>query len=392
MITERIKNITLSGTMAVSAKTIEMQNSGIDVINLSVGEPDLPTPEHIKQAGIKAIETGKTRYTKTTGIMELKKAIQQKFIKEFNANYSTEEIIVTVGAKQALYNSIQTLIAPSDEVIIPAPYFVSYIDMVKLAGGKPHIVNTKIENKFKITAKEFEENITSKTKALLFCNPGNPTGSVYNKTELSDIIEVALKNNIIIFSDEIYEKLIYDSLKYTSVSSFGEKIKNNTIIINGVSKAYAMTGWRLGYACAPREVISGMGKIQSHSTSNACTISQYASIAALNGSQQCVEDQREIFEKRRNFVAEYLNDIQGVSFTLPEGAFYFFINIEKILSSSSNIKTSKEFCLNMLNEAHVATVPGSAFGMENYIRLTYAKSMDELKTAMERFKKFTKQI
>ncbi len=392
MISQKIKNITLSGTMEIAAKVIELQNNGIDIVNLSVGEPDLPTPSHIKEAGINAIRNNQTKYTSNTGLIELKKAIQKKFKDDYNASYTTDEIIVSTGAKQALYNAMQTIISSKDEVIIPAPYYVSYIDMVKLAGGNPVIVNSTKENKFKITATEFEQNISEKTKAILLCNPNNPTGSVYTKKELLDIAKVALKNNLIIVSDEIYEKLIYDSLKFTSIASFWGKVKHNSIIINGVSKAYSMTGWRIGYACGSEEIITGMGKIQSHSTSNANTISQHATIAALTGSQTCVEEQKNIFEKRRNFLVNELNKIKNISFDIPQGAFYFFIKIEKILNSSSHLKTSSEFCLDLLNNGHVATVPGSVFGMENYIRISYSNSMKELESAVNRIKKYMETI
>ena len=388
MIASRINNITLSGTMAISAKTIELQNQGIDVVNLSVGEPDLPTPNHIKEAGISAIQKNQTKYTTNTGLLELKNSIRQKFRNDYNADYSTEEIIVSTGAKQALYNAVQTIVSPDDEVIIPVPYYVSYIDMVKLAGGIPVVVNTSRANSFKLTSDEFAKNISSKTKAVLFCNPSNPTGSVFSKEELKAIVEIALKNNIMILSDEIYEKLIYDSLSFTSVASFGKKVKDMSIIINGVSKAYSMTGWRIGYACAPKEIINGMGKLQSHSTSNACTISQHAAIAALNGSQECVVNQKKIFEERRNYLVKELKEIENISFVFPEGAFYIFIDISKILNSKNAIKTSNEFCLKLLNENRVATVPGTAFGMEKYIRISYSKSLEELKLAINRIKEF----
>jgi aspartate aminotransferase len=388
MIAERIDNITLSGTMEIAAKAIELQNNGIDIINLSVGEPDLPTPQHIKEAAIKAIQNNQTKYTINTGLVELKDAIRQKFRNDYNAKYSRDEIIVSTGAKQALYNAIQTIISPEDEVIIPAPYYVSYIDMVKLAGGTPVIVNTKMENKFKLTASEFKNNISSKTKAILFCNPSNPTGSVFTKDELQSIVEVALKNNLTIISDEIYEKLIYGTASFTGVASLGAETTNSSIIINGVSKAYSMTGWRIGYACAPKEIVNGMGKLQSHSTSNACTISQHAAIVALNGSQTCVEEQRKIFEERRDFLVKELSKIQNISFNIPDGAFYFFINIEKLIISSKSIKTSRDFCLKLLNESHVATVPGSAFGIEKYLRISYSRSMKELEIAMKRLKDF----
>ncbi len=391
MISERINDITLSGTMEISAKAIELQEQGIKVVNLAVGEPDLPTPEHIKEAGIEAINNNRTKYTTNTGLLELKEAVRRKFKNDYNAEYFINEIIISTGAKQALYNAIQTIISSGDEVIIPSPYYVSYIDIVKLAGGVPIIVNTKKENSFKLTINEFNENISSKTKAILFCNPSNPTGAVFSKAELQGIVEVALENNILLISDEIYEKIIYDSLSFTSVASFGKEVKNNAIIINGVSKAYSMTGWRIGYACSTKEIIEGMGKLQSHSTSNACTISQHAAIAALNGSQKCVNAQRKVFEERRNYLLEELNKIENISFVLPEGAFYFFIDIGKILASNTSIKTDRDFCIKLLNENHVATVPGSAFGMENHIRISYSKSLEELKLAIKNMRTFLRK-
>lgn len=388
MIANRIEAITLSGTMEISAKAIELQNNGFDVINLSVGEPDLPTPEHIKEAGINAIKKNYTKYTANTGLVELKDVIRQKFITDYNAEYSRNEIIVSTGAKQSLYNGIQTIISEGDEVIIPAPYYVSYIDMVTLSGGTPVIVNTNPENNFKLTANQFEQNITSKTKAILFCNPSNPTGSVFSKEELQNIVGVALKNNLTIISDEVYEELVYDPISFTGVASLGKKVVNNSIIINGVSKAYSMTGWRIGYACASKEIISGMGKLQSHSTSSASSISQHAAIAALSGSQYCVKEQKKIFKERRNYLTAELSKIKSLSFNIPNGAFYFFINIKKVLDSSIKIKTDREFCLEFLREENVATVPGSAFGMENYIRVSYSKSIENLELAIKKLKKF----
>ncbi|MCP5061157.1 MAG: pyridoxal phosphate-dependent aminotransferase [Ignavibacteriae bacterium] len=392
MISLKIKNIDFSGTMEIAAKTIEMQNSGIDVVNLCVGEPDLPTPDHIKEAAQIAIKNNHTKYASNSGLKELKISIQKKYEKEYNVKFSLDEIIVSNGAKQSVYNAIQTIIDENDEVIIPAPYYVSYVDMVKLAGGVPKTIQTSAQNNFKITVKEIEQNINSKTKAIILCNPSNPTGAVFTQNELIDIVEVSIENNLSIISDEIYEKLIYDSLDFTSIATLGKKVINNSIIINGVSKSYSMTGWRIGYALANKTITEGMNKLQSHSTSSACTISQHAAIAALNGFQECVELQRKIFEERRNYIINELEKIDLVSFTIPAGAFYFFVDISKAIEISKTISNSRDFCLKLLNENLVATVPGSVFGMEGFIRISYSKSMDELKIAMKRFIEFLEKL
>ncbi len=392
MISQKINNIAFSGTMEIAAKTIEMQSEGIDVVNLCVGEPDLQTPEHIKEAAKIAISNNQTKYTSNTGLKELKIAIQKKYEREYKTKFNLDEIIISNGAKQSVYNAIQTVVNVNDEVIVPAPYYVSYIDMIKLARGIPKTISTSAKNDFKLTATELKENISSKTKAIILCNPSNPTGAVFTKNELTEIVEISLANNLIIISDEIYEKLIYSSSKFIGIASLGKKAIENSIIINGVSKSYSMTGWRIGYALANKEITEGMNKLQSHSTSAACTISQHAAIAALNGSQECVEDQRKIFEKRKSFLAEELTKINSISFTLPDGAFYFFIDISEIIKKSKSISNSKDFCLKLLDEGLVATVPGSVFGMEGFIRISYSKSLDELKTALERFKNFVEKL
>jgi aspartate aminotransferase len=392
MLSSRIKNISFSGTMEIAAKTIELKSKGINVIDLCVGEPDLPTPNYIKQAGLEAIDSNKTKYTLNPGIKELRNAISQKYLKEYGAKYSIDEIIVSTGAKQAIYNALQAILNYNDEVLIPIPYYVSYPHMVNLAGGIPVFINTKKENNFNLTSNELHENINRRTKAIILCNPSNPTGAVYTESELRNILKIAVQHNLVVLCDEIYEKLIYSSAKFTSIASFGEEFKNNVIIINGVSKTYAMTGWRIGYALAPKIIITGMSKLQSHSTSNACTISQYASLAALTGSQVSVEEQRLIFEERRNYIEFVLHDIYEISFIKPSGAFYFFINIEKIITSSNSISDSREFCLKLLDEYKVAAVPGIEFGLEGYIRISYAKSMEELIEAMKRFKEFLKDL
>ncbi|MEE9429516.1 MAG: pyridoxal phosphate-dependent aminotransferase, partial [Melioribacteraceae bacterium] len=280
MISQKINNIAFSGTMEIAAKTIEMQSEGIDVVNLCVGEPDLQTPEHIKEAAKIAISNNQTKYTSNTGLKELKIAIQKKYEREYKTKFNLDEIIISNGAKQSVYNAIQTVVNVNDEVIVPAPYYVSYIDMIKLARGIPKTISTSAKNDFKLTATELKENISSKTKAIILCNPSNPTGAVFTKNELTEIVEISLANNLIIISDEIYEKLIYSSSKFIGIASLGKKAIENSIIINGVSKSYSMTGWRIGYALANKEITEGMNKLQSHSTSAACTISQHAAIAA----------------------------------------------------------------------------------------------------------------
>lgn len=386
MVSPRIENIAFSGTMEIAAKSIEMEGEGIDVLNLCVGEPDLPTPEHIKVAAQRAIAENKTRYTINSGIKDLRESVCRKFLNEYDAKYESSEVIISTGAKQAVFNSLQSVISEGDEVLLPKPYFVSYPHMIRLAGGIPKVIDTKTENSYKLTSDELTSSITAKTSAIILCNPNNPSGSVYTREELFSIVDTAYNNNLMLISDEIYEKLIYDDAEFVSASSFGEKYKENLIIINGVSKAYAMTGWRIGYAVSTKEIISGMNKLQSHSTSNACTISQYAALEALNGPQDVVEEQRKIFEERRNLVHDAINGINCLSFIEPQGAFYFLVNIKEVINQSEDISTSKDFCLKLLDEGHVATVPGSVFGMEGYIRISYAKSKEELTEAMRRIK------
>ena len=384
MLSRKIEEIALSGTMEM----IELKSKGATVFDMCVGEPDLPTPEHIKEAAKKAIDKNKTKYTINSGIQELRQAVCDKFEHEYNAKYSLNEVIICNGAKQAVYNSLQAVLNVNDEVLLPLPYYVSYAAMIHLAGGKIKLIPTKIENSFKVTVEEIKNNLTVNTKAIILCNPNNPTGAVFNRDEINDILDCALENNLLVISDEIYEKLIYDSIKFVSTAELGEKYKYNLIIINGVSKAYDMTGWRIGYAVANNEYISGMNKLQSHSTSNACSVSQYAALAALTGPQEIVEKQRLIFEERRDLVRKALLNISSIKFVEPRGAFYFFVDIRELLDGMSNISSSKDFCMMLLNEVNVATVPGSVFGLEGYIRISYAKSKEELKEAMNRIKEF----
>lgn len=383
-ISQRAQNIKPSATFKVAGKAKEMNRRGENVINLGVGEPDFPTPEKIKNAGIEAINNNHTRYTMNPGIPELREAIVNKLKNENGLDYTVDEIIVNCGAKHSIYNSLLAITDPGDEVIIPAPYWVSYPHMVNLAQGVPVVIDTTQESGFKITAEQLKAAITPKTGSIILCNPSNPTGGAYTAEELKAIAEVVKENNITVISDEIYEKLVFDDFKFASFGSVLPDLKDNTIVINGVSKAFAMTGWRVGYCAAPMDVIKSINKIQGHTTSHACSISQYAALEAMQGECPEVETMRIEFEKRRNYLQAEMNKIEGVSCNLPEGAFYLFPNISGLLELSPEIKTSEDIAMYLLETGKVATVPGSAFGAEGFIRLSYATSMEELKEAVRR--------
>jgi aspartate aminotransferase len=375
--------------MKVAAEAKGMQARGEHVIDLSVGEPDFPTPRNIKDAAIEAIEKNMTRYTVNPGTVELRKAIQNKFKNDHNLDYTLNEIIVSNGAKQSIFNAVQSIIYVDDEAIIPAPYWVSYPEMITLAHGKPIIVETTEESGFKITPEQLKNAVTSATKLLILCNPSNPTGSAYTKEELEAIAAVAEEHDFYIISDEIYEKLIYENYKFVSFAELNESMKKRTIVINGVSKAYAMTGWRIGYAAGPENIIKGINKLQSHSTSNASSISQAATVEALNGTQEIVEEMRLEFEKRRNYFYDAITTLEGITCYKPEGAFYLFPNIRHYFGKSTEVmKIEHSFDLSMylLYEAKVATVPGSSFGAEGFLRLSYATSMENLIEGFERIK------
>jgi aspartate/methionine/tyrosine aminotransferase len=389
LISERVNRISESPTMKVAAEAKKMRSEGINVIDLSVGEPDFPTPQNIKEAAIKAINENHTRYTVNAGTVELRKAITSKLKQDNGVEYNINEIIVSNGAKQSLFNAVHSIVYTEDEVIIPAPYWVSYPEMVNLAHGKSVIVQTDESTGFKITPKQLKNAITTHTKVLILCNPSNPTGSAYTKAELEALAEVVENESFYIVSDEIYEKLVYDDFNFVSFAALSERIKQRTVIINGVSKAYAMTGWRIGYAAGPEQVIKGINKIQSHSTSNASSISQYATIEALLGSQKAIEEMRCEFEKRRNYLYDEITSIEGITCCKPEGAFYLFPNVSAYFHKSTDVlKIENSFDLSMylLYEAKIATVPGSAFGSEGYIRFSYATSMDNLVEAVSRLK------
>ena len=395
MASEVANRINESPTMKVSALAKKMKADGENVINLSVGEPDFPTPDNIKRAAKKAIDENQTRYTINSGTVELRKAIAAKLKRDNSLDYDIKNIIVSNGAKHSVFNCILATVNKGEEVIIPAPYWVSYPDMVSIANGTSIIIDTKEENGFKLTPQELESAITPKTKALILCNPSNPTGSAYSKAELEKVAEVCLKHNFYIISDEIYEKLTYGDYKFVSFPSLSEELKKRTLLVNGLSKAYSMTGWRVGYTAGPEDIIQAINKIQSHSTSNASSISQAASLEALNGSQDAVEEMRKEFEKRRDYLYNQLTSIDGISCYKPEGAFYLFPNISAYFNKSNGetkIKNSFEFAMFILSDAKVATVPGSAFGSEGFLRLSYATSMANLEEAAARLKSSLKKL
>lgn len=387
MTSDRLKSIGVSPTMKVSARAKELKAEGLDVVDFSVGEPDFPTPEHIKNAAIKAIEQNHTKYTLNSGILALKKAIINKYIKESSSKYEQDEVIVTNGGKQGLFNAVLSIVNPGDEVLLPSPYWVSYPHMVSLAGGKSVFIPTEEKNSFKLSPAILENAITDKTKLLILNNPSNPTGSAYSKEELRSLAELLRSRDIWVISDEIYEKLLYADYRYCSFAEAAPFLRDRTITINGVSKAYAMTGWRIGYALGPKDVISGMNKIQSHSTSNASSISQYAALEALNGPQETVEEMRLEFLNRRDYMLSAFLKMPGVSCFRPEGAFYLFPNFSSYFGKSdgkNKIENSSDLALYFLNKALVATVPGIAFGQEGHIRLSYATSMQNIKEGMKR--------
>ncbi|MGD1716787.1 pyridoxal phosphate-dependent aminotransferase [Dapis sp. BLCC M172] len=382
----RVDKVSPSLTLAISAKAKAMRAEGIDVCSFSAGEPDFDTPEHIKLAAQKALEAGKTKYGPAAGEPKLREAIAQKLSRENGLNYKAENIIVTNGGKHSLFNLMLALIEPGDEVIIPAPYWLSYPDMVKLAGGEPIILTTGAETGYKVTPEQLRQAITDKTKLFVLNSPSNPTGMVYQPAEIKALAEVIVEKDILVVSDEIYEKIIYDDVKHLSIGAVSSDIFKNTIISNGFAKAYSMTGWRIGYLAAPVELINATVKIQSHSTSNVCTFAQYGAIAALESSQDCVEQMRQAFAQRREIIYQLLNGIPGLSCTQPEGAFYMFVNISKISNSSL------EFCNALLEQENVAVIPGVAFGADDHIRISYATDLATIEKGMARLDKFVRSI
>ena len=385
-ISERAAQMTPSLTLSIDSKAKAMKAEGIDVCGFGAGEPDFDTPEHIKQAAIEALQAGFTKYTPSAGIPELRAAIAEKLAADNGLTYRASQIIVSNGAKHSCYNAILATCQPGDEVIIPAPYWVSYPDMVKLVGAEPVIVPTMERNNWKMRPEDFENAMTPRTKMLIINTPGNPTGAVYTREELAAIVEIASGEDIYILSDEIYEKLVYDDAKHVSVASLSKEAYDLTITVNGFSKSYAMTGWRLGYLAAPEAVAKAVDSIQSHTTANPSSFSQRGALAALKGDQQSVSDMRDEFDMRRNYMLDRLAKIPNVTAVKPQGAFYVLVNISQLGLTSQN------FADRLLSKSNVAVVPGAAFGDDRTIRLSYATSIDIIKKGLDRFQDFCRTL
>ncbi|MDB6135569.1 MAG: pyridoxal phosphate-dependent transferase [Verrucomicrobiales bacterium] len=384
-VTPSIANIAPSITLAVTSQAAKMKKEGIDVCSFGAGEPDMDTPAFIKEAAVAALAAGKTKYTASAGLLELREALCAKLETENGLSYTPNLISVNCGAKHSCYNAILATCGPGDEVVIPAPYWTSYPDMVRLAGAIPVIVETKQENGWKMTPDEFQDAMTPATKLLILNSPSNPTGAVYNAEELAALGEIALAEDILILSDEIYEKLVYDGAEHTSIASISKELKNLTIVVNGFSKAYSMTGWRVGYtATANKQIADAIDTIQSHTTSAPATFAQYGALAALNGDQNVVEDMRAEFDLRRGYMLQRFSKINNVSVVEPKGAFYYLVNIGKTGISSTN------FAEKLLIRSHVAVVPGIAFGADDTVRFSYACSLDVIKKGLDRFEEFCK--
>lgn len=386
-LSKKVQDITPSSTLAISAKAQELQQQGKDVIGLGVGEPDFNTPDYIIEAAYDAMKSGKTRYTPSSGVLELKEAIVKKMKRDHQLDYKSSEIIVTTGAKHALYTTFEAILEQDDEVIIPAPYWVSYTEQVKLAGGKPVIVKTLEKNQFKLTPEQLEDSITDRTQAIVLNSPSNPTGMMYTKEELQAIGDVCLKHNLVIVSDEIYEKLIYTDDEHVSIAELSEELKEMTIVINGVSKSHAMTGWRIGYAAGPQKIIKAMTSHASHAISNPTSISQYAALKAYEGSNETIVEMNKVFSERLDRLYELLIDIPGISCVKPKGAFYLFPNAIDA-AKMNGFDTVDEWVTALLEEEKVALVPGSGFGAPDNVRLSYATSLDLLEEAAKRIKRF----
>ena len=391
-ISNNLKRIKPSPTIAVTTKAREMRASGKDVIGLGAGEPDFDTPDNIKEAAIEAIKKGDTKYTAVDGTPDLKKAIVEKFKRENNLYYTADQITVGTGGKQVIYNTFMATLNKGDEVIIPAPFWVSYPDMVLLAGGTPKIIKCEEKDGFKLSAKKLEKAISKKTKWLILNSPSNPTGAGYTKKEIEDLSKVLLKNKkILILSDDIYEHIRYEGFNFFTIAQIS-KLKERTLTMNGVSKSYAMTGWRIGYAAGPKEIINAIRKIQSQSTSNPSSISQAAAVEALNGQQNFIKERAEAFKERRDFVVRSLNNIKGINCLTPNGAFYVFPSCKELLNKKTKLKTDTEFVQKLLEKSMVAVVQGSAFGLDGYFRISYATSMENLKKAITRIEDFCNSL
>jgi aspartate aminotransferase len=389
MLSDRAGKIKPSPTLAIDAKAKAMKADGLDIVNFGVGEPDFDTPDNIKEAAIKAIREGFTKYTPVGGIDQLKDAVIEKFKRDNSLHYTRDEIIVSCGAKHSLYNIAQALFSPGDEVLIPSPYWVSYPEQVLLNDAIPVFIKTYESDFFMVKPDALESHITEKTKAIILNSPSNPTGLTYDKKNLERIAEIAMKHGLYVISDEIYEKLTYDGFRHVSIASLDNSIKTKTIVVNGLSKSYAMTGWRIGFAAGPKETIKAMTNIQSQSTSNPASISQKAAVEALNGPQDFIKTMLVEFDKRRRFLVAELNSLPAVRCLTPRGAFYAFPNISKLFGMSGDngkISSSSDFALYLLEKANVALVHGGAFGDDNFIRLSYATSVQEIKKGVDRIR------
>ena len=394
-LSRKAQRIEASVTLAITAKAKEMKENGIDVISFGAGEPDFNTPANIINAAIKAMEEGNTKYTNVNGILPLREAICKKFKKDNGLIYKPSQIVVSTGAKQSLANVFLAILNPGDEVIVPNPYWVSYPELIGLADGKAVFVESDETSSYKFTKENLEKVVTEKTKAIILNTPNNPTGTIYNKEELIEIAEFAKKHDLIIVSDEMYEKLVYDGEKHISIASVSDDAYERTIVINGLSKSYAMTGWRLGYCGASEKIAKLMTNIQSHMTSNVCSITQYAAVEALNGPQDKVKEMIVEFERRRNYMANTLEEMNNLSIIKPQGAFYIMINIDKCLGKEINgerINDSMDFSAKLLEHEKVAVIPGKAFGLDNYVRVSYATSMESIEKGLERINKFVNKL
>jgi len=385
-LSSRANSLTPSLSLSVDSKAKAMKSEGLDVCSFGAGEPDFDTPEHIKAAAIAALESGFTKYTPSSGMPELRQAIADKFQQDNGISYKPSQIIVSTGAKHSCYNAILATCQPGDEVIIPSPYWLSYPEMVRLAGAEPIFVQAKEENGWKITRDEFENAMTPRTKMIIINSPNNPTGAVYTRAEIEGIAAVAAEEEILILADEIYEKLVYDGLEHVSIASLGPEFYDLTITVNGFSKAYAMTGWRLGYLGAPDPIAKAIDSIQSHVTSNPCSFAQKGALAAIKGDQQSVADMRDEFDMRRQYIVDRFSKIPSVSIVKPAGAFYVLANISKLGLTSQN------FADRLLSKANVSVVPGIAFGDDRTVRFSYATSLDVIKKGMDRFEDFCRTL
>ena len=380
-----------SSTMAIDAMYKNMKAQGIDVVGFGAGEPDFPTPDNIKEACIRALNENKTKYTAASGIIELKKAVCQRMKEDCGVDYAPSQVIIASGAKHIVYLTVRALVNPGDEVVIPAPYWVSYSEIVRMCGGIPVIAQTREEDEFKLTPQELDEAITDNTKCVLFNSPSNPTGMMYTREELRALADVCIARDVYIIADEIYYKLVYDGRKFVSVAALGEDVKERTILINGVSKSYAMTGWRIGYSLAPEHITKVMSNYVSHSTAAPSTLSQWAAVEALTGPQDTVETMRQAFEARRNYMVDRVNSMELVSCLKPEGAFYIMMNIRKVFGKKCGdvvIDSCDTFASQLLEKGLVAVVPGSGFDAPDYVRWSYATSLENIKEGMDRLEKF----